>query len=249
MSAESKILIIDVGNTSVKWTAFLGDSILWRAQDLHLSIDGSNEFSNFIPELIYFASVRNSADTQKILAYLGVLYRGLPELIQLSSNKNACGIVNPYTEPSRLGIDRWLNVIAVSKLFDVSSVIVDAGTALKIEFIGSQGEYRGGYIAPGFDLMKKMLVTNTGKVNCLDSDLMANDEIITNTGLAVHRGCWQMTLAFVNHVYTQNKAKNFVFTGGAAFEIMKELEIDGSFNADLVALGAKFLGDELVGQR
>jgi len=252
VSVSNNVLVIDAGNTSVKWTAFENDSIVWNKRELHLesrsTLLGDSEYTSFQPDRLYFASVRGEADSQVLLAVVKAFYPNV-EIYPLRSRKEACGVTNPYVEPERLGIDRWLNVLAISELLSGGIVVVDVGTALKVEFIEKNGQYKGGYIVPGFEMMVDALVVNTGKIRIDSSDLYDSQGLIDNTGLAVHIGCWQMLLALVERVYRQNLEKSFVFTGGNGLKIMQELQIKGNYHANLVALGAKRLGDELVGQK
>ncbi len=97
--------------------------------------------------------------------------------------------------------------------------------------------------------MVDSLVMKTGRVKIDPDDLHSNRDEINNTGLAVHIGCWQMLLALVERVHGNNLDKSFVFTGGNGLKIMQELQIKGDYHANLVAIGAKLLGDELVNQR
>ena len=42
--------------------------------------------------------------------------------------------------------------------------IVDAGSALTIDFVAANGEHRGGYILPGIDSMERALLSDTDRV-------------------------------------------------------------------------------------
>ncbi len=134
MSVNNKVLVIDAGNTSVKWIAFDNELIVWSERELHLESNSAlltnSEYVSFQPDRLYFASVRSDADNRLLLASVKVLYPNV-KLYILCSEKEACGVANPYIEPGRLGIDRWLSVLAVRELFLGGVVIVDVGTALK----------------------------------------------------------------------------------------------------------------------
>lgn len=247
VSEKSRVLVVDAGNTSTKWTAFDGDEIVWVKRDLEKQDLSAQmcEFDGFVPEYIYYASVLGGeADKALIDIVRGVFAGG--ELYHLKTAESFLGIKNPYTEPERLGVDRWLGVIAAKIMYSSPVVLIDAGTAIKVEFIEADGCYRGGYIVPSFDMMTKMLVANTGKIRISESDALEGADLITNSGMAVYQGCWQMVLAFVERLYQQHKGKNFVFTGGNGQRIMQELQVKGEYEANLVAYGAKFFGDELV---
>ena len=244
--------MIDAGNTSVKWAAYEDDKLIGIARDIQNEIDictdeVTQKLLSFKPNNIYFASVRNTEQETDLSDFIQQHYIGI-KLHTLKSQVYSCGVTNSYEDVSRLGIDRWLTVLAA---FDDThdTVVIDAGTALKVEFIPADGCYQGGYIVPGQAMMENMLVANTGKIRFNEADLMNYQGIINNTGLAVHLGCWEMTLALVERVYKQNTKKRFIFTGGNGYKIMQALNIKAKYEPNLVVQGAKKLGDEWVSQK
>lgn len=252
MSVNSKVLIIDAGNTSVKWAAFEDNTLICIARDIQDEIDiiadeAEGRLLSFIPDNIYFASVRNTEQEKELTLFIQQQYVGA-NFHKLKSQEYSCGVTNAYDDVSRLGVDRWLTVLAA---FDNTqdTVVIDAGTALKVEFIPADGRYQGGYIVPGQAMMESMLVANTGKIRFNDADLMNYQGLINNTGLAVHLGCWEMTLALVERVYKQHAGKRFIFTGGNGEKIMQTLNLTAKYEPNLVVEGAKKLGDEWVSQK
>ena len=59
------------------------------------------------------------------------------------------GLRNAYREPERLGVDRWLAMVAVWHDRHGKACVVDAGTALTADVIADDGCHRGGFIAGG----------------------------------------------------------------------------------------------------
>ncbi|KJZ08482.1 hypothetical protein TW85_23795 [Marinomonas sp. S3726] len=251
MSVNNRVLVVDAGNTCVKWAAFDGEDLLLIGRDIQLypaeSIDEVGEsILAYQPDSIYFASVRSPEQEALLRNFIAGNFSGAP-CYELKSEPYSCGVKNSYEDVSRLGVDRWLTVLAA---YDNTqdTLVIDAGTALKVEFVPATGQYQGGYIVPGQAMMESMLVANTGKIRFNEEDLKDYQGIINNTGLAVHLGCWEMTLALVERVCAQNKESRCVFTGGNGERIMKALGIEGLFEPNLVLLGAKKLGDEWVSQ-
>jgi type III pantothenate kinase len=62
-------------------------------------------------------------------------------------------------QPERVGIDRLLNTVALRSrtVRAVSMVIIDAGSAVTVDWVDEQGTFRGGAIFPGLRLMAKAL--------------------------------------------------------------------------------------------
>ena len=90
-----------------------------------------------------------------------------------------------YAEFQNLGIDRWLTVVASFHLFpNQACVIVDSGTATKVDVLDASGQHQGGWILPGLDMMIDSLVANTQKVFS-DTHTLFDTKLGTNTPNAV----------------------------------------------------------------
>ena len=60
---------------------------------------------------------------------------------------------NLYKTPETLGKDRLAAIVGAYSLFPGKDILVlDAGTALTIDFIDKEGNYRGGNISPGLNM-------------------------------------------------------------------------------------------------
>lgn len=57
------------------------------------------------------------------------------------------------TDPSTLGQDRALNALAAFRRVEQACVVIDAGTAITIDFVDGEGTFHGGIIAPGARMM------------------------------------------------------------------------------------------------
>ena len=64
-------------------------------------------------------------------------------------------------EPEQLGIDRLLSAYAASRQGSVPMVVVDAGSAVTVDWIGPQGQYHGGAILPGLKMQLRSLASGT----------------------------------------------------------------------------------------
>jgi type III pantothenate kinase len=66
-----------------------------------------------------------------------------------------------YPRPSSIGADRLANAAAVRHLYGAPAVVVDFGTAVTFDIISSEGDYIGGVIAPGLEVMTDYLFQRT----------------------------------------------------------------------------------------
>ena len=91
-----------------------------------------------------------------------------------------------YDDPSQLGIDRWLQVLAVAKSAEKNYCVISCGTALTIDLAQGQ-KHLGGYILPNLYLQRDSLIQNTKGIKIPDA---AFEELSPgrNTIDAVHHG-------------------------------------------------------------
>lgn len=236
------ILQLDLGNSALKWRCGSESDVLGRgcvplADGLRLpEIDA-------VPREVWIASVRD-AETNAALSAL-VQERWAREPWFAESAASACGLTNSYREPARMGVDRWLAMIAAWQHAGGPVCVVDAGSATTIDFVDTAGVHRGGYILPGLAMMERALLGQTARVRFGDAprDRM---EPGTSTEAAVFNG---LQLAQVGAVATAldryGAGETLVFTGGGGAVAMGLLGRGGEFLEDLVLDGLLLLGREV----
>lgn len=67
-------------------------------------------------------------------------------------------------EPKSVGSDRIVNALAARELFGTPALVVDFGTATSFDYVGLDGAYYGGIIAPGVYTSVNALVSKTAKL-------------------------------------------------------------------------------------
>ncbi|GAB3479088.1 type III pantothenate kinase [Marinomonas epiphytica] len=240
MYESDRVLIVDAGNSRVKYTVYSQDDALYHGADLAAALA-----TGLCMQAVYFASVRSEHDSQQLIQQIKEHVSVCPWYI-LTSQATACGIQNAYDEPHRLGVDRWLTVIAAYHYTAKATVIVDAGTAIKVDLVDANGVHLGGYITPGLSLMESALLQNTAKVRYQPSEVVEGDNLPNSTARAVAEGCREMALGFLDRVHQSYKNYTWLATGGDAEALLQALGIDAELRPYLVAEGAKILGDEMV---
>lgn len=226
---NSKTLVLDAGNTALKWTLFEQQQVVDKWV--------SNDPPVLNPERIIVASVRSSQQTEALKQQLSTTYANVP-VTQIRSERSACGVRNSYAEPHRLGVDRWLTAIAAYLEYGGPCVVVDAGTAIKVEFIDASGTHQGGYIVPGLELMSSSLVANTAQIRFSQEEVSFQQGIPCSTADAVQQGCLQMALGFLQRLYAQYHQATWLVTGGTGRELMSSLDLPCIMDEHLVAKGA-----------
>jgi type III pantothenate kinase len=76
---------------------------------------------------------------------------------------------NAYATPQTLGADRLAGAVGAAYLRPGQpTLILDAGTALKLDLVTADGTYHGGSIAPGLRMRLRALHTFTGRLPLIE---------------------------------------------------------------------------------
>jgi type III pantothenate kinase len=219
-------LLLDLGNTRLKWA--LDEAGSWRGQgalawgeDLaQLGIAWQNLPR---PTAAFGASVVDPAREQAVAGQVRSRF-GL-ELVWLRTPARACGVTSAYREPQRLGVDRFLAMVAAHAAGAGDCVLVGVGTALTLDALTAGGEHLGGLIAPGPRLMRQALLGATAQVRPDHPGVLV--DAADNTADAVTSGCWQAAAALVERFVARMAPR----LGGAP-----AVRLDGGDAADLAPL-------------
>lgn len=233
------ILQLDIGNSAVKWRLRHGGSNLEQ---------GSFEPGAVLPELqqppeaVWVASVAEPQQEQVLAQQLRKHWAVEPWFAR--SVASACGVTNSYAEPARMGVDRWLAMIAGYQLVAGPVCVVDAGSALTIDFVDALGNHRGGYILPGMAMMERALLGETARVRFGDAprDLI---EPGRSTEAAVFNGLQLAQVGAVTAALQRyGEGAGLVFSGGNGEVLQQLLAMGGSYRPELVLDGLELLAAE-----
>jgi type III pantothenate kinase len=147
------MLLIDSGNSAIKTRHIHAGQTQDRVFSL---LDGvqcsglSDYLGSLQVEQVCLASVVRGAAHEHLVE---LLRRELPQarLVELRTLPTLGTLKNAYPDHRQLGIDRWLAVVAAREITQGNAIVIDAGTALKIELLATGQGYLGGLILPGFN--------------------------------------------------------------------------------------------------
>lgn len=219
-------LLLDLGNTRLKWA--LEDQGRWQAQGAAawndaLAMLAATWRSLPVPVAAFGASVVDAEREQAMAAKVRALFGR--EITWLRTPASACGVRNAYPEPGRLGVDRFLAMVAARAAGAGDCVLVGVGTALTLDALAADGRHLGGLIAPGPRLMQQALLGATAQVRPRDDGELV--DAADNTSDAVVSGCWQAAAALV---------ERFVARMAPRFGEAPAVRLDGGDAAGLVPL-------------
>lgn len=234
------IVDIDIGNTRAKWRLSLDGEILDRGFFDTSGDDWSplSALCTYQPKRVRVSNVAGEAVAQRVRRIVAKNF-GINAEFALACE--SVGVVTSgYHKPQRLGVDRWLAIIAGWQLFRNRCVVVDAGSALTFDFIDAKGGHLGGYIVPGQRMMINALFGGTSgvRVNCSQTSGLDYGQ---NTDVAVQNGCLAMALAFIEKVMVEDIGEqgpiNIVLTGGDADSLLARLPKAVAHKPELVLDG------------
>ena len=184
---STKIFVLDGGNTHIKLGTFVDHELIQ-----------TNRFQER-------ASLESYLSTGDIVVISNVGERQLQQdLIDIGchvytvSNMLTLPIANAYNTPSTLGIDRLCNIVAVHQNHpNRNSLVIDAGTCIKFDFIDGLGTYHGGSISPGISLRYQSLHEHTSQLPLL-TPTAAWELLGTSSEGSIHSGVMGSVKAEIN---------------------------------------------------
>lgn len=161
------LLTIDIGNTTTKFGVFEGEKLIVRhiiptirqktADEIYESLQGELNFnfdgviiSTVVPELN--ESFQNLAENH---------FNSTATFVNHDFN---FGFKINYHLPENVGIDRLIAAYAAVQKYGKPCIVCDFGTATNIEVVNSKGEYIGGIITAGMNLLADSLHQRTSKL-------------------------------------------------------------------------------------
>ncbi|HUO80141.1 MAG TPA: type III pantothenate kinase [Steroidobacteraceae bacterium] len=149
------ILLLDVGNTRVKWAWLeyleIAPSGAVAHDTTHRRWQGEIEADGHQPSRIVVANVAGPAFAAALTLWSRDHYAVEPEFIV--ARDRLLGVTSGYRRPAALGVDRWLALIAAWRSAPRATLVVNSGTALTVDALDDGGRHRGGLIVPGVQML------------------------------------------------------------------------------------------------
>lgn len=232
-------LLVDIGNTRTKYV-YEQHGELSEIQSIP-NKDINLQWLEAITESVKMIIVASVSEACLLENFLQHSNQHKIEFLQVKSEGKRFGVSSSYQQPTTLGIDRWLTLLAANlKYNDENVLIVDAGTATTIDLLDCSGAHLGGWILPGVDLLFNSLLLNTSKVIATKQTLPALT-FGQNTSQGVNNACWAATVGFIEQAIKQANEQvsleKIVLTGGNAEKISTLLAIEHDIVDTLVFQG------------
>lgn len=200
---------IDLGNSFVKWRS-LGETEIHQ-QSVESLAEGWQCLWSDVGR-VRLASVAKAEVTQALIDEVAARWQVTVELAKVESGVG--GVQPAYQDCSRLGVDRWLAMLACRQLVSGGVCVVSAGSALTADWVAANGEHLGGFIAPGRGRMLRSLYCDVANVLNMPVDLAPQTSLGRSTEECVAGGIGVLMAGFINDVAErQLEAPIFIYGG------------------------------------
>lgn len=234
--------LLDLGNSCLKWVCVENEQFSTMQSLPNSQITCSALILLWFelrPKKIAISCVGNAELLEIITTTIEQLWGDISPYFA-KSLPQACNVVNSYKHPEKLGVDRFLALIAVRQKTNSPVCVVDCGTAITVDILNEQGEHQGGLICTGLSLMKKALAANTADLPLVE--IGNNDNFSNDTQAAIFNGTLFAACGLIEKVMTQLPKNTQLFlTGGDALQIGSQLANPFSLEQDLVLKGLHIL--------
>jgi type III pantothenate kinase len=239
-------VVVDVGNTRIKWGRCTDEGVVEGASLLPDDPAGWLRQINLwqLPKPAHWVvSGVHPARRDGLIAWLKE--RG--DQVLLIDDYRQLPLSVLVQHPEKVGIDRLLNAVAAkigALRFD--SIIIDAGSAVTVDYLDETGAFRGGAIFPGFRLMGEALHTHTALLPQTDHREPNPQLPGANTEAAIKAGVYWAVAGGVKAVIRQlmararsNRRPEIYITGGDAGLLFPVMEPEVQYIPQLTLEGIR----------
>ncbi len=206
-------LEIDAGNSAIKWRVTDSEGVCHvptRRGTLEQldQVLGTTELS-FVTE-VRISCVANEKTKQCLQDRIQDRLALQPWFAQ--TLKQFGNLTVSYSDPSRLGVDRWLAMLAAQRCTDKDFCVIDCGSAITADRVAANGRHLGGYIVPGLRLMTRGLLGDTGQILMTRGLTHGDIGWGQDTDEAVTHGILRMAVSFLNGVLLELAESDLDYT-------------------------------------
>lgn len=211
--------LFDLGNTRLKCAPLRADGSVGTVMALaHDADDFLQALDAAVPVGAVSASLASVASPALTLRVVEMLSARFHRLSLARSVSYLAGVRIAYADPARLGVDRFLALVAAHARGPQGWLVVGVGTALTVDLIGANGHHHGGRIGPSPALMRRALHVAAAH---LPEHGGVYREFATDTTDALASGCEGAALGLVERSLRQGadllgQAPGLLLHGGGA---------------------------------
>ncbi len=247
-------LLLDAGNTALKWELTCPAAARWREADTpeaataHANLRGSIAMDDpqlaakllaeleraGTPTSIVGCAVTSEERVDAIDAAMRAA--GLQKVQWLGAaaqfDHDGIRLRNSYRNPLQLGPDRWHALIGARARFPQGVLaVINAGTATTVDGLNEDGRFVGGIIAPGIDLMRTSLAQGTARLPLAAGEYVAHPD---NSDDAICTGILDAQIGLIERRVRRIRERagalvQVVLSGGRGPDLFALLRVQAGF--------------------
>ncbi len=236
------MLLLDAGNSRIKWVWVEGGALVWQGMAGIDEVTSLQQAFAALPPAhkILASNVAGEQVAQRIRAACSAW----PYPVEFVTAKaEQCGVRNAYEQPAQLGSDRWAALIGAWHQMHAACLVVNCGTATTVDALSGRGEFLGGLILPGVDMMRRSLAEGTAQLGAAEGVWR---KFPRNTADAMFSGAIQATVGAIRQQYEVlgMPGARCLLGGGAADQVQPHLKLPLVKVDNLVLQGLHIIGQE-----
>lgn len=193
--------LFDLGNTRLKCAPLHEDGSLGEVVALaHEPSAFARQLQKLLPEYSDSACLASVASPALTAVVVEVLTQRFRRISLARSSAGLAGMRIAYAEPERLGVDRFLALLAAHRRGAGPWLIAGVGTALTLDLLDHDGLHRGGRIGPSPKLMRQALHRAAAQLPPEGGDYR---EFASDTADALASGCEGAALGLIDRSLAQ----------------------------------------------
>lgn len=243
------LLLIDAGNTRIKWAVVEDAQGDWLDAGTlpHAGLDQlagqlrAHSVTHPLTQAL-ISNVAGAAVAAQLTQQLAACGIAPPALQWFQSVPECGGVRNGYGQPQQLGSDRFASLIGARHLFPQEALlVVTCGTATTVDALQADGSFIGGMILPGLGTMAQSLAVNTAQLPevmpVTDTDTVTERLFADNTQDAIINGCISAQVGAISRALAAHAPSRCLISGGAAAYIAPHLSSPCEQVDNLVLIG------------
>ena len=146
------ILVVDIGNARIKWARASRHGLAGHGEAVHgrkpgAALEALDEATPARAERVVTVNVAGEGMASSLSKYANRRWNVESEFVATAQEGH--GVRCAYSDPSRMGADRWVALIAGFRLAGGPACVIDAGTAVTLDAVDAGGRHLGGLILAG----------------------------------------------------------------------------------------------------
>ena len=226
-------LLADIGNSQIKVAETKNQNLL---KIKSFPLEDMNKFHKYITKTyinkdctLFYSSVLGDKFNREFKKKLKGIF---VKETEFKSTKSLLSVKNCYPQASKLGPDRWAQIVAAYKIFKKSIMIVSCGSAISIDYVTASGNHKGGLILSGAERYSNCFsdIHNLKNIKLSINQNKNSNILQSNTLKQITTGYRVMISSSINEIYSNlcqsNKPKpKLLITGSYSKNISRDLKI------------------------